>query len=643
MKPALLLVDVQEDFLARPGLSPEREVVIAGIAVWLQAFRSAGLPVLHLRTQMREDGGDRMPHWAAAGTRVCVAGSLGVLPPGPLTETVGEPVFSKRFYSGFEDAELQPTLARLGIGHLFIAGLYTHACVRQTALDAYARGMRVTLAADAIASTEPPHAALTLDYLAGRGLSARNLAEAAVDFGIKPPQPLPQGSIWPMRNPANFREILAEIPLGTAEDVVQCRARTAERQPGWAAMPLASRHEALANWLEAIVAGRRELVDCIVLDVGKPITQAEAEFDYALALARHTLASMISDHERHDGFNLRYAPLGTVGIVSPWNNPLAIPLGKLAPCLAWGNAAIWKPALPGSRVAAMLKAFADAALPDAPFELLTGDAGTGALLLARGQLDAASFTGSSRQGALVARLFADRCKPLQSELGGNNAVIVAADADPRAVAEQLVPAMYSYAGQRCTAPRRIIVDATIRRALEQAMLDAIDRLRIGEPGDPQTQVGPLVTQERRAEIERAVGGADGKLLCGGCVPAGLEHGAWYAPTLIGDPDLGSAIVQEECFGPVAVLLSSRDLDDAIAMANGVPHGLVTTVFSDQPEVLRRVADEACSGIVCANRGLAPIAAQAPFLGWKQSGAGLPEHGRWDKDMYTRPQAHYSGP
>lgn len=446
MKAALLLVDVQEDFLARPGLSPDREAVIAGIAAWLQAFRSAGLPVLHVRTQVRVDGGDSMPHWAAAGTRVCVAGSLGVQPPEPLAEAVGELVFTKRFYSGFEDEELQPALVRLGIGHLCIAGLYTHACVRQTALDAYARGMRVTLAADAIASTEPPHAAITLDYLAGRGLPARNLAEMAAEFGIKPLQPLTQGSIWPLRNPAKFREILAEISLGSAEDVVRCRARTAERQPAWAATPLARRREALARWLEVIVAGRRELVDCIVLDVGKPITQAEAEFDYAMALARHTLASMDSDHERHDGFSLRYAPLGTVGIVTPWNNPLAIPLGKLAPCLAWGNAAIWKPALPGSRVAAMLKDFADVALPTAPFELLTGDAGTGALLLAQGQLDAASFTGSSRQGALVARLFADRCKPLQSELGGNNAVIVAADADPRAVAEQLVPAMYSYAG-----------------------------------------------------------------------------------------------------------------------------------------------------------------------------------------------------
>ncbi|MBI5899177.1 MAG: aldehyde dehydrogenase [Rhodocyclales bacterium] len=445
---------------------------------------------------------------------------------------------------------------------------------------------------------------------------------------------------WILRNPACLRQELFHVAAPDVAEIMARCARARERQRAWSRLPLSRRREGMTDWVAALADARSEIVAQIVLDVGKPFSQAQAEFDYAMALARHTLGTMETDVEPHKGFDVRYAPLGVVGIVTPWNNPLAIALGKIAPCLAWGNGAVWKPALPGSRVATMVKRIADRALPGGPLEVVLGDAVTGALLLARGDFDAVAFTGSTRQGKEVARLFADRAKPLQAELGGNNAVIVAADADVGRAARELAFAAYGFAGQRCTAPRRIIVAEAIRSGFQGALLDGIDGLRIGEPEDPAVQVGPLVSLERVESIKATLAEGAGELLRGGSVPRGYEHGAWFLPTLVADPPQGSAIVQEESFGPVLVIQSARDIDEAIVMANGVRHGLVATIYSGRPDDVQRVRENCAAGILCTNRSPVPIAVEAPFLGWKQSGFGLPEHGRWDREMYSRPQAVY---
>jgi acyl-CoA reductase-like NAD-dependent aldehyde dehydrogenase len=343
-------------------------------------------------------------------------------------------------------------------------------------------------------------------------------------------------------------------------------------------------------------------------------------------------------------FQLRHCPVGTVGLITPWNNPLAIPVGKLAPALLYGNTAVWKPALQTSQIARLLmQTLAEAGL-DGLVSMVTGDADSGRLLLAQKGIAAISFTGSVVAGRAVAVACAVAGKALQAELGGNNAVIIMADADIDEVARKLAPAIFSFAGQRCTAPRRLIVEASAMRHFEQALLRAIAALQLGQPEDEKTQVGPLISREQQARMAALVSSAvaaGARLLCGGKIPAGYEHGCWFEPTLIADVAMDAPLVQEESFGPIALLIAARDLDHALQLNNAVPHGLVTTVFSGDAAVQRRVVEEAQSGIVAVNQCPLEISPAAPFGGWKASGIGAPEHGRWDKIFYTRPQAVYA--
>jgi nicotinamidase-related amidase len=178
MRAALVLVDLQRDFLDRPGLDPGEPELLARTGMLLQGCRAAGVPVLHVHTVVRPDGGNRMPHWIRNGTRDCVEGTPGVLPPEEVAPIAGEPVIPKSFFSGFGNPALAAALAGVGARTLVVAGIYLHACVRSTVLDAYERGFEVWVAADAVGSNEPDHAQHTQRYLDGR--AATFVASAAI-------------------------------------------------------------------------------------------------------------------------------------------------------------------------------------------------------------------------------------------------------------------------------------------------------------------------------------------------------------------------------------------------------------------------------------------------------------------------------
>lgn len=642
MRAALLLVDLQQDYLNRAGLQPEAGQLVANVARLLQLCRDAAVPVLHAQTRVHADGSDRMPHWQRDRRWACVAGTPGALPPHQLAPLPGEPVFTKLFFNPFDNPELGAALAAREVDTLIIAGLYTHACVRAAVLDAYRLGYQVWLARDAVASTEPEHARLTLDYLEGRAAHCISSQEIAVRLAL--PTALVPLQTWPHRNPCDWDEILAEVPLMQARDVTQAVLRVQSRQPEWERSGILARAAKLHCWLEAMLVSKERWLELLVREVGKPVTNARAEFDYAIALLRHTLTNAGEEAEGGDGFQVRHRALGVVGLITPWNNPLAIPVGKLAPALLHGNAAVWKPAMQTTQLSGLLlETLAQAGLANV-VALLSGDAGTGRLLTVQAEIAAISFTGSIAAGRSVAALCAAHGQALQAELGGNNAVIVLDCADVESVARQLAPALFSFAGQRCTAPRRLIVQASVMGRFEQALVRATAALKLGMPADAETQVGPLISREqqmRMEELTEAARTAGARVLCGGRIPHGYAHGCWFEPTLVADVAADSALAQEESFGPVALLLAARDVDHALALNNAVPHGLVTTVFSDDETVLRRVTEAAQSGIVAVNQCPLEIDPAAPFGGWKASGMGPPEHGRWDRAFYTRPQALYS--
>lgn len=643
MRPALLLVDLQQDYLNRPGLVPAPAQLISNVAALLDICRQAAIPIYHTVTQIRSDGSDRMPHWKMANHWACVEGTSGVLPPAEIAALPEEAIFSKPFFNAFDNPKLSAALAVNDIDTLIVAGIYTHACVRATALDAYRRGHEVWIAADAVASADPTHARLTLEYLEGRAarcFSTTEIATRLAEHAACSTENSTQRT-WSHHNPANWDEVLTEVPLGQPRDLAAALHKVHGTQKACGQTGIAIRIEKLTGLLESLTRKKEQLLSSLILEVGKPLTNAQAEFDFAIALLKHSLQSLASEDTAETGANFQvyHRPVGTIGLITPWNNPLAIPIGKLAPALAYGNAVVWKPALQATQTSRLvMECLAEAGL-DHVVALVTGDADTGRALLEQPEIDAISFTGSVAVGRRVAAICAAQNKALQAELGGNNAAIIMADVDPESIAQMLAPAMFSFSGQRCTGIRRLIVAASIMARFESALIRATIALHVGDPADANVHVGPLISREQQARMATLTA-SGGRVLCGGKIPKGYEHGCWFEPTLITDVLPDSMLVQEESFGPVAVLMPAQDIEHALALNNSVRHGLVTALFTQDASIQEKVMAEAQSGIISINQCPLLIDAAAPFGGWKASGIGLPEHGRWDKTFYTKPQAVY---
>jgi acyl-CoA reductase-like NAD-dependent aldehyde dehydrogenase/nicotinamidase-related amidase len=660
MTPALVLVDVQNDFLERPDLAPPRETLVAAAARLLAGARERGVPVVHVHTLVRSDGGDAMPHWARRGVRACRRGTAGALPPAELAPRAGEAVVEKRFYSPFGVPAMDEALRALGADTLIVAGLYLHGCVRAAILDGYERGYEILVDDEAVASTDPAHAELSRAYLVERAAAflptdailarldaARGGAAAAGGAGGGRGAGTRTGQrTYRHRNPARLDEILEEVPIGGADEVDAAVAAAEAARTAVERLPGARRRELLEAWARVIEARRDTFAERIAVEVGKPIADAREEVDRGLAHVRAAagLAGEDGAERLGEGVSVRHRPHGVVGIVTPFNNPLAIPAAKIAAALAFGNAVVLKPALEAAATTRLLIETSRAAgLPAGAVATVHGDAGTARLLVRHPGVRAVSITGSIATGRSVHALCARDGKPLQAELGGNNAAIVLADADLEAEADALARAAYGFAGQRCTAIRRLIVVRPVLGELVAAFARAAAALSLGEPLASATAVGPLVSPRRRDRVraavaEAAAGGA--RAVLDGGVPAGFERGAWLAPVLLDAVDPGSRVFREETFGPLAVVVPARDLEAAIVLANAVPHGLVAWLASRDPGAKRRFAAAVEAGILRIDRRAPFLHPAAPFGGWKASGVGPPEHGEWDRAFYARPQAVY---
>ncbi len=665
---ALVLIDLQHDYLGRPGLVPDVPSLCARVATLLDGVRRLGLPVVHARTLVRADGSDRMPHWKRQGILQCVDGTPGAEAPSALASVDGELVARKRYFSAFGDPRLEPWLRERGIDRVVLAGVYTHACIRSTALDAYERGFEVCIADDAVGTTEPLHAEITRAYLAERAASFWTVADVLAELGndrastSRPAgDPLPVAVIagarravegrhyYVHRDPCRTARVLSQLPLGAEAEIADAvrAAETAGR--AWARVAATERAEFLDRWAADLDAHRGRNADLLVREIGKPRRAAEEEAGRAAAHARVAaeLVRTTVPTEVAPGISAAPRPLGVVGLVTPWNNPLAIPVGKVAPAVGFGNGVVLKPAPQGSETAlALVESLERAGLPAGVVNVVLGTTDAVRALCRDPRIAAVSVTGSLETGRTVAALAAQAMKPLQAELGGNNAAVVLADADLERVVPELIRAAFVFAGQRCTAIRRFVVERAIAVRFEAMALEAIRGLTVGDPDDRSTEVGPLVSVAHRdrvlATIERAR--ADGaRLAIGGTIPPGLTDGAWLAPALLIADERNSRIVQEETFGPVAVLQIANDLEDALALANGVPQGLLQSVHTRDAGARARALAAAEVGMVQLSSGPLAVHPRAPFSAWKASGLGPPEHGIWDAAFYTRTQAVYEDP
>jgi acyl-CoA reductase-like NAD-dependent aldehyde dehydrogenase len=426
---------------------------------------------------------------------------------------------------------------------------------------------------------------------------------------------------------------------GDVSDAVSAARRAA---PRWAKATGAERGRLLLEVAAQLEATAPELVGAVVAEVGKPLREAREEVDRGVAILRyHAMSGLdpngaVIPNPNGDGlvFTMR-DPLGVVGLITPWNFPVAIPLWKLAPALAYGNAVIWKPAPAATGVAIKLATLFQKLLPPGVVNLVPGAAETGSAL-AHAAVHGLSFTGSSENGFNLAQELARTDVRFQAELGGKNASIILADADHKRAASTVVHAAMGFAGQKCTATSRLIVETPVLDEVTALVVHEIRSLRVGLPNAADTDVGPMINRDAVSRVEgfldRAVAGG-AVLLAGGSQRR--ELGAtFFDPTLVGNTRPDSELATTEVFGPVLCIFSAANADEALELANSSRYGLAAAIFTSDLEKGLWFSRNLEAGIVRVNGPTPGVVFSAPFGPRKSSGIGLPEQGKAAQDFFT---------
>jgi alpha-ketoglutaric semialdehyde dehydrogenase len=446
-------------------------------------------------------------------------------------------------------------------------------------------------------------------------------------------------------NPSDREDVVALVPEGTPSDAAPVVEAAAHAFRSWSALTGPARAEHLHRWAGTIAARHEEIAQAMAREVGKPIAEARGEAARAVAILRYTAGEAVREigeviPAQAPGalqFTLRQ-PLGPVALITPWNFPLAIPLWKAAPALAFGNTVVLKPAEAASHVATLLaETSALAGLPAGVFNVLLGSGSiVGEPLLKDERVKAVSFTGSSVVGARVAALACRRNIRYQTEMGGKNVAIVLPDADLDLAATLTASGAMRFAGQKCTATSRVVVVKSVESAFLAKLKAKVEALPLGPVTDPASAVGPLIGEGARRYVSEAVGASGARLLTGGMPPGDprFSKGFFYAPTVLCEVAQDAAAATEELFGPVLASFVAADLDEALALANRTPYGLSAALFTRDIKSALHYVHRIEAGLVRVNGDTTGVDPHAPFGGVKGSSSGSREQGRAAREFYT---------
>lgn len=446
------------------------------------------------------------------------------------------------------------------------------------------------------------------------------------------------------RNPSDPADCVAVAPIAAAADVSRATAAASAAFPGWRAATGPARADRLHRLGEVIAERAEMLAQLIAREVGKPIGEARGEVARASVICRYyageAVRSVGSVIPAQTPDTLQYSvhdPLGPVALITPWNFPLAIPLWKAAPALAFGNTVVLKPSELSPAVAhALAEAVQAAGFPAGTFNVVHGDGTTGAALVADAAIRAVSFTGSRAVGERIAAACSTRSIRCQTEMGGKNAVIVLADADLDRAATLTAAGAFRYAGQKCTATSRVIVVDAVREAFLTRLEAATAALALGPVTEASCAVGPLVSADALARTHDTLATHPADLLFGGALPPepAWEVGHWCAPRAVAVPDAAHVLAQQELFAPVLAVLRADDLEHAITQANAIPYGLSASLFTRDLHAAFSYARRIEVGLVRVNGDTTGVDPHAPFGGVKASSLGSREQGPAAREFYT---------
>ena len=428
-------------------------------------------------------------------------------------------------------------------------------------------------------------------------------------------------------NPSS-EQVVAQVPESTEAEIDDAVAAARDAAEGWAAVTFEERQESLAKIKAALDSRRADLVQAVMDDVGTPRRIADAVqvgvpgriIDALLDLKAEDCEPVV----KLGNSTVIHEPVGVVAAITPWNYPLYMVISKVMPALLAGNTVVLKPSeITPIAVDLLVQCIDAAGLPAGVFNLIHGTGpSVGEALVAHRGVDMVSFTGSTAAGKRVSKVASETLKRVHTELGGKGPHILLPDADLESSVKAAVGNCYLNSGQTCLALTRLLVhEAQYEQAVELAAA-AAERFTVGAPDDPATKLGPMVSAEHKARVQRMIrdGITEGaRVAAGGPEDADVEVGYFVRPTVLADVTSGMSVAQEEIFGPVLVVLSYRDEDDAVRIANDTIYGLSAGVRSADPDKALSVARRIKAGQVEVNGGAYNPA--APFGGYKQSGNG----------------------
>ncbi len=465
-------------------------------------------------------------------------------------------------------------------------------------------------------------------------------------------EPASNGKWCERFDPADQTVLVARAPDSSREDARRAVAAASRVQDVWRGWTAPERGRRLFDWLRWIDARRDKLAELLTREEGKILPESAGEVKRSMDILEYTagmgrrLDGKIYPAEEHDV--LCYSipqPLGVVGLISPWNFPVAIPVWKLAPALIAGNTAVLKPSPLTPLTATMLvRGLEEVGIPPGVVNLVHGGVEPGQELISNEAVNGVSFTGSTKVGKAIARAGSERLLKLQLELGGKNPQIVLDDADLDQAVNGVVTGGLGSTGQRCTATSRALVTEKVYDDFLSRLVARAGSMKVGPGVESGVEIGPLVDDRALSSVSRwvRIAAEEGAGICTGgsrVLSPELAKGIFHQPTVL-EAKQGMQITQEEIFGPVVAVIRVKDFDEAISVANSVRYGLTSTVFTRDISKVFRFAEMAQAGIIHVNRPGVGGYSHVPFGGIKESGYGGREVGDEVMNFYTETKMVY---
>jgi aldehyde dehydrogenase (NAD+) len=451
-------------------------------------------------------------------------------------------------------------------------------------------------------------------------------------------------------NPAT-EDLIAPVVKSSAADVDAAVQAAKQAYKGWRLTPAPRRGEILYRVAQLLIERKEALARLMTQEMGKILTETRGDVQEAIDMAYYMggegrrLLGYTAPVEMPNKFGMSMRDsVGVIGLITPWNFPVAVPSWKILPALVAGNAVVWKPGEDTPAIAAaFVQVFHDAGLPAGVLNVVMGAGETGAALVEHPDARVISFTGSTETGLNVYTKAARLGKKVTLEMGGKNAILVMDDANLDLAVEAITWSAFGTTGQRCTATSRLIVQSDIKPRLIDALAAKARTLKLGDGLDETVDVGPLVNRKAREKVESYMSVAQNegvKILCGGQRPADMPKGYFFLPTLLDSVTPDKRVAREEIFGPVLSIIEVTSLEEAIEVNNSSIYGLSSSIFTENVNAAFRAIRDLTTGIVYINHGTTGAEIQFPFGGTRGTGNGMREAGQAGLDSFTEWKSVY---